>query len=52
VRARQQVLGRSTDPLERVLESGHAEPKKSLSSRDADSCESDPCTMFSVITVA
>ena len=46
----------AADPFERFLESGHRfgdQPsKKSFSSRAADSGESDPCTMFSLITVA
>ena len=46
----------AADPVEGLLESGHGcddqPPKKSFSSRAADSGESDPCTMFWPITVA
>ena len=54
VRERQIELRGAADPLERFLESAQRTqpPKKSFSSRAADSGESDPCTMFSPITVA
>jgi len=56
VREREIELRGAADPLERFLESGHRfgdQPsKKSFNSRAADSGESDPCTMFSPITVA
>src|SRR5438128_4630298 len=54
VRERQIELRGAPDPLERFLESAQRTqpPKKSFSSRAADSGESDPCTMFSPITVA
>ena len=54
VRRRQVVLESGADAVERLLEPRHAgySPKKSLSSRAADSGESLPCTRFSVISVA
>src|SRR5438093_3846668 len=54
MRQRKIELRGAADPLERFLESAQTAqpPKKSFNSRAADSGESDPCTMFSPITVA